>query len=321
MEEIERWVPVSGYERYYEVSNLGRVKRFDRKKIFKGHKHKSGYINIKLTKDTRISYSMHRLVYLSFNKLPLNYNGFIDHIDSNKLNNNLDNLRLCSSRKENASNPASIKKNSIKKRKVSYNYDTTDLPNEIWSKELDCISMTYQASNLGRVKVHYTDKCSKKKRDRILNVYTREDEYQSVMINGNKRLLHRFIWFMWNGEIPEGCQIDHINSIRDDNRIENLRLVSTTKENMQNEETKQKYKTAIYQLDPKTEDIIREFDSEQEACGWLLSEHKDMITGKLAIYGRMSNAIKTSKELYGSKWARKKDYDKLIKEKSNETRD
>ena len=37
----------------------------------------------------------------------------------------------------------------------------------------------------------------------------------------------------YNGEIPNGYQIDHINTIRDDNRIENLRCV-TPKENMNN---------------------------------------------------------------------------------------
>ena len=31
---------------------------------------------------------------------------------------------------------------------------------------------------------------------------------------------------MINGPIPEGMEIDHINHVKDDNRIENLRLVS-----------------------------------------------------------------------------------------------
>lgn len=37
--------------------------------------------------------------------------------------------------------------------------------------------------------------------------------------------VHRIVWEMYNGLIPEGMEIDHINHIRDDNRIENLRLV------------------------------------------------------------------------------------------------
>ena len=36
--------------------------------------------------------------------------------------------------------------------------------------------------------------------------------------------VHRVVYTMHHGEIPEGMSIDHINNIRDDNRIENLRM-------------------------------------------------------------------------------------------------
>lgn len=44
---------------------------------------------------------------------------------------------------------------------------------------------------------------------------------------------HRIIWLMYHGELPNH-EIDHINGIRTDNRIENLRDV-THKENMKNQ--------------------------------------------------------------------------------------
>ncbi len=36
---------------------------------------------------------------------------------------------------------------------------------------------------------------------------------------------HRVVWEKYNGKIPEGFHVHHINGIRNDNRIENLELL------------------------------------------------------------------------------------------------
>ena len=41
-----------------------------------------------------------------------------------------------------------------------------------------------------------------------------------------KYFLHRFIWECYNGMIPGGFVIDHINDIRDENRLCNIQLVT-----------------------------------------------------------------------------------------------
>ena len=54
--------------------------------------------------------------------------------------------------------------------------------------------------------------------DGYLAVYNRKTK--------KKEYLHRAIWETVYGPIPDGLTIDHINSKRNDNRIENLQLLT-----------------------------------------------------------------------------------------------
>ena len=57
--------------------------------------------------------------------------------------------------------------------------------------------------------------------------------YQQSSIKGKHVLTHRLVWEAFFGEIPEGYEIDHINTIRNDNRLSNLRI-TTHKANCNN---------------------------------------------------------------------------------------
>ena len=53
--------------------------------------------------------------------------------------------------------------------------------------------------------------------------------YVRITIKGKKYPVHRIIWALSNNILPKiEHQIDHINGIRSDNRIENLRLVTAS---------------------------------------------------------------------------------------------
>lgn len=66
--------------------------------------------------------------------------------------------------------------------------------------------------------------------------------YRHVHILGKNYLTHRLIYLMFNGSLP--TQIDHINGIRDDNRIENLRP-ATPEQNRQNAKTRKDNTTGV----------------------------------------------------------------------------
>lgn len=61
----------------------------------------------------------------------------------------------------------------------------------------------------------------------------RADGYHQVALrlDGKQYQLkaHRVAWILAHGAVPHGKQIDHINGIRDDNRLCNLRLVTQRK--------------------------------------------------------------------------------------------
>ena len=57
--------------------------------------------------------------------------------------------------------------------------------------------------------------------------------YNRITIEKEHYCAHRLIWAYHNGKIPEGMVVDHINGVRNDDRIENLRL-ATLSQNQQN---------------------------------------------------------------------------------------
>lgn len=91
MKEI--WKDVKGYEGYYEVSNLGRVKSLYRNKILKPNIVKRGYLQVKFYDNK--CYLVHRLVAIAFLNNPNNYPQ-VNHKDENTQNNCVLNLEWCS---------------------------------------------------------------------------------------------------------------------------------------------------------------------------------------------------------------------------------
>ena len=69
--------------------------------------------------------------------------------------------------------------------------------------------------------------------------------YLAAKLNRKTYYVHRLIWTICNGSIPEGFDIDHINGNRSDNRIENLRLVTRQGNNQNLQHAKSNSKTKL----------------------------------------------------------------------------
>ncbi len=58
--------------------------------------------------------------------------------------------------------------------------------------------------------------------------------YYQITLKGKRYSVQRIIFTYFNGQFPRNYMIDHINGIKTDNRIENLRLIKGHQENSQN---------------------------------------------------------------------------------------
>ena len=68
--------------------------------------------------------------------------------------------------------------------------------------------------------------------------------YIVVAVNRVASIASRIVWIMHYGSIPKGMFIDHINGIRNDNRIQNLRLANAF-ENARNSKPKGRFKKGV----------------------------------------------------------------------------
>lgn len=107
--------------------------------------------------------------------------------------------------------------------------------------------------------------------------------YRKVIIDYASYLEHRIIWIMFFGEIPDGYMLDHINRIKNDNRIENLRLVDKSLNQMncnsKNVMEREWLGGSIsyrgrYKINGK--EFSKTFHTEQEASEWVAQKKSEI---------------------------------------------
>ena len=95
---------------------------------------------------------------------------------------------------------------------------------QVWSPILRAPD-GYEASMGGQIRRH----------GKLVKLHLRPDGYQSFHVRGlqdTHLYVHRAVWTAFNGPIPKGMVVCHLNHQRDDNRLENL-YMGTQAENIQ----------------------------------------------------------------------------------------
>lgn len=224
------------------VNKLGQVKNGKTGNIYKGDTSKEyQYYTLRYNHKQKIK-SAHRLVAEAFLPNPNNYK-FVHHKDHNPFNNNVENLEWANRNEE-------IAGQTYATRESCYSLTWNSLPNEQWRNYKNT---HYAVSNLGRVRNLQSMK--------IIKGTLRADGYVGCSIG----LVHVIVVEAFIRELKPDEDINHVNGIKTDNRIENLQIVSH-QENMRRAAEQGKCGAKKVGRFDKDNNLIKTYNSASEAA-------------------------------------------------------
>ena len=172
---MEEYKIIKDFENY-SVSNLGNIKNNKTDRILKPQIDTQGYYNVKLYINGKsFNKNIHKLVAESFIPNPFNKK-CIDHINNDRLNNNVNNLRYVTYQ-ENSMNSKLSSKNSSKYKGITYDKQR--------NKWMSYIQINGKLKNLGRFdKIEDAVNCRVKKAKEVYGEFMNSCE-KEVVININ----------------------------------------------------------------------------------------------------------------------------------------
>ena len=199
----------------------------------KGILHLTGYLQTTVRNQNGIkNFYVHRFVYECFNG-PISDGMQINHKDSNKQNNCINNLELVT-RQQNMIYKGKIRLGKQKSKKQN-------VPTKCEKFHYHHIFTNFGANKFGQIYNKKTKRVSIgiKKFDGYFNITLSQIGLQRKTID-----VHRFVYECFNGPISDGMQINHKDSNKQNNYIKNLELM-TRSENAKHAHEARKYKTKI----------------------------------------------------------------------------
>lgn len=136
------------------------------------------------------------------------------------------------------------------------------MKSEIW-KDIVGFEGLYEVSNYGSVR---SIPCNgkgigkgKSRKGGVLSIRLTKAGYAQIHLckDGKTyyKYVHRLVYEAFNGPIPEGMQVNHINEDKTDNRPENLNLMSA--------KSNSNWGTRTHRLSKKLEKRVRQYDGDE----------------------------------------------------------
>jgi len=302
--EDEFWKDVPKYPNY-EISNMGRCRNKETAYYLTGHELRfEGTYSQKFMRD-------HLVAELFLPPPPTddfkNSRRFLEHLNGDKNDCRASNLRWFLSKKE----------KKVLKKKAELN--DPKYVNEEW-KTIECCP-TYEVSNWARFR--------NKKTNTIRYGSKRIDSgYVTICIDKKSYFVHRLVasTFIVNDDPLRKWTVNHINSVRDDNRSVNLEwassaeqsahIVKCKRDNGKKFRSRPERKHSIERLDRVTKDVLGEYETTRDACAWILLKEgdEDIIESDLkklcrSFKKKMNIRIRRNIEYedYGYIWRRKEE--------------
>lgn len=300
----KEWKNIKNYPNY-KISNYGDIYSLKADKIMSPRKNLENYLSICLINNTKKgTYQIHRLVYDTFKGFKINTNVtlVIDHIDRDRCNNFIDNLREVSS-SENAYN----RKNSTRSLRKINQYSLNNIFIKKWDSSNEILKILNLKSRgsilkccLGKSKTSYgyiwkydnfiddifnykniitddNETYSKYKidkfgkiinNDNILMLQTLNNGYYKIsLVSDNKKrstlAVHRLVALTFIENNNNHPIVNHIDKNKTNNNANNLEWCTNI------ENITHSIGIKINQIDKKTNEIIRTFSSITEAGNFI----------------------------------------------------